>query len=86
MKPSKGEHRSIEDIVHLPTASLASKVTSALDKGLENAKAQLQKLAGVIEEPERRLTSLFQECSTLRLYKRKQLHPFFTATNKLINK
>ena len=84
IEPCRGEHRSIEDIVHLVTAFISSKISAALDKGIEGAKGRLQELAETIDEAERRLNSLYQDCSSLRPYKRKQLYPFFTSTNELI--
>ena len=84
IEPTRSDFRSIEDIVHLVTAFIASKIATALEKGIDGSMGRLKELEGIVHEAQRRLNGLRQDCSSLRPYKRKQLEPFFLATNELI--
>lgn len=81
---TRADYRDVAEIVHLVTAFVASEIASAIEKGFDGALDNLNQLYEIVELAEKRLFGLEIDSKSLRPYKRKQLEPFFIATNELI--
>lgn len=81
----RGEAKDFKELVLLVTNFISSKIIQVLEIAGEKAAGHLREIRPLIEEMDRRIEGLVQDCRKFRAFFRKQMQPYFSATKDLLH-
>ena len=85
LDPYRAEAKDFKELVLLVTNFISSKIIQILEVSGEKAAAHLREIRPLIEEMDRRIEGLVQECRKFRAFFRKQMQPYFSSTKDLLH-
>lgn len=81
----RAEAKDFKELVLLVTNFISNKIIQILEVSGEKAAGHLREIRPLIEEMDRRIEGLIQECRKFRAFFRKQMQPYFSATKDLLH-